>query len=450
MGGVEGVTDKARIGFAAVKESAVLFLNVLSRGATVIEQFVDAHGGLEQVTQDVREFATSATESFNDYLEAAQRATGGIFGDSRLRQRAAFGDWQFELAQLMEEARSSVAPLEAIDLIPGREEDIELLRQGVKLRAGELGTFVDDALRHLDALEVRVANYNATMARLREAASLERVIDPSVAGLSPEQLAAPGELDRVRAELADVARRRAEEEEASGERLATIRAKRRGGEPAREPAREDEPARGLRDAEDAARGFGDAIGDAAVSYGDFGDLVEATTRRMVADMIGAQAQALLLRAATKGLGFLGGLFDGGGGGAGSSVATVGAGNSGFGATPIGPEVFPSAAGNAFATLPTGLISRPMAFSLGGGSLGLAGERGPEIGAAGAGAGAVLPLARTPGGELGVRASAGGGAPTIGSVVVNVHGARTPGDFRRAQSHIARDLETTLGTVLGTL
>jgi len=70
----------------------------------------------------------------------------------------------------------------------------------------------------------------------------------------------------------------------------------------------------------------------------------------------------------------------------------------------------------------GVLASPFTFPLGGGGVGLAGERGPE---------AILPLARGRDGRLGVAAQAGGGV----SVVVNVTTPDIEG-FRRGQSQVA--------------
>jgi phage-related minor tail protein len=70
----------------------------------------------------------------------------------------------------------------------------------------------------------------------------------------------------------------------------------------------------------------------------------------------------------------------------------------------------------------GVIASPVAFPLGGGRTGLAGEAGPE---------AIMPLARGSDGRLGVR-SQGGGAVTI-TVNVSTPDAES---FRRSESQVA--------------
>ncbi|MDX2264601.1 MAG: phage tail tape measure protein [Hyphomicrobiales bacterium] len=81
---------------------------------------------------------------------------------------------------------------------------------------------------------------------------------------------------------------------------------------------------------------------------------------------------------------------------------------------VQPMVTPFASG--------GVVATPIAFPLGRGRMGLAGEAGPE---------AILPLARGPDGRLGVR-SGGGGAV---SVTVNIS---TPDaeSFRRSEGQVA--------------
>jgi len=71
----------------------------------------------------------------------------------------------------------------------------------------------------------------------------------------------------------------------------------------------------------------------------------------------------------------------------------------------------------------GVIASPVAFPLGGGRTGIAGERGPE---------AIMPLSRGPDGRLGVKAGNSGDARPI---VFNV---TTPDadSFRRSESQVA--------------
>jgi phage-related minor tail protein len=79
----------------------------------------------------------------------------------------------------------------------------------------------------------------------------------------------------------------------------------------------------------------------------------------------------------------------------------------------------------------GVISSPVAFPLGGGTTGLAGERGPE---------AIMPLARGADGKLGVQAA---GASSGVSVTFNV---TTPDadSFRRTETQIAAMLARAVG------
>lgn len=71
----------------------------------------------------------------------------------------------------------------------------------------------------------------------------------------------------------------------------------------------------------------------------------------------------------------------------------------------------------------GVIQSPMAFPLGAGRTGLAGERGAE---------AIMPLARGPDGRLGVVAQGGGGGV---NVVFNVT-ATDADSFRRSETQVA--------------
>jgi len=80
----------------------------------------------------------------------------------------------------------------------------------------------------------------------------------------------------------------------------------------------------------------------------------------------------------------------------------------------------------------GVVAAPTAFSFGRGQLGVAGERGAE---------AILPLARGPDGQLGVRSPAGGGGGV--AITFNV----TAGDvesFQRSESQIAAMLNRVVG------
>lgn len=79
----------------------------------------------------------------------------------------------------------------------------------------------------------------------------------------------------------------------------------------------------------------------------------------------------------------------------------------------------------------GIVTGPTFFGMSGPRRGLMGEAGPE---------AVMPLARTPQGDLGVKAS---GAGSVMNVVVNVHGVTDVDGFRRSKDQIARSMRGAL-------
>ena len=88
--------------------------------------------------------------------------------------------------------------------------------------------------------------------------------------------------------------------------------------------------------------------------------------------------------------------------------------------------FGFAKGGAFTGSAGGVLNSPLAFPLGGGNVGVAGEAGPE---------AILPLTRGANGELGVRASGGEGM----NITVNI-AATDLNSFRRSESEIAATLQ----------
>lgn len=142
----------------------------------------------------------------------------------------------------------------------------------------------------------------------------------------------------------------------------------------------------LRDLQSGANSFARAMTSAftsSVTGGrQFDDILKSLALRL-SDMSVRMAAAPITRGLASGISDLfAGLF-GGAGAAGASVtAATGA-------------VKPFAAG--------GVIGAPTYFPLSSGGLGLAGEAGPE---------AIIPLARTPDGRLGVAAADGGGASRI--------------------------------------
>lgn len=163
--------------------------------------------------------------------------------------------------------------------------------------------------------------------------------------------------------------------------------------------------------------FGNAFSsmeDAVVNFaitgkGSFGDF----TKSVLADM----ARIATRTAASEGLSALFGLaasaagsFFGGASSAGSTQAGYSGDLSGFtpgsiqakgGAWSGGVQMF--ANGGAFTN---SIVSKPTAFGMAGGGIGVMGEAGEE---------AIMPLTRTAGGQLGVRAVTGGGGNSSGNV-----------------------------------
>jgi phage-related minor tail protein len=97
---------------------------------------------------------------------------------------------------------------------------------------------------------------------------------------------------------------------------------------------------------------------------------------------------------------------------------------------------PSANGNVFGPngiVPFargGIVDRPTVFPFANGGVGLMGEAGPE---------AIMPLARSPGGKLGVQANGGGGARVINIVsTYKIDGAVSKEEIAREirRSHAA--------------
>jgi lambda family phage tail tape measure protein len=160
--------------------------------------------------------------------------------------------------------------------------------------------------------------------------------------------------------------------------------------------------------------------DAVVNFAMTGKFSFADfTKSILADMA-----RIATRQATSGL--LGGLvnlgvsaasayFGGGGNGNGMAAGSAGATSSNLGASQAGysSAYFPQALGGSWAngvqmfanggTFTNSIVSTPTAFGMAGGKLGVMGEAGDE---------AVMPLTRTSGGQLGVRAVGSGGGTSI--------------------------------------
>lgn len=158
----------------------------------------------------------------------------------------------------------------------------------------------------------------------------------------------------------------------------------------------------MKSASDAGRAFSTTLINAFEGIAIKGKSLGEVLRKLALDV-----SQLVLKAAFKPLeqgfeGLLGGLMKGG-------LGALGGGGT------AAPMVTPFADG--------GVIRSPIAFPLGRGGIGLAGERGAE---------AILPLARGPDGRLGVAAGNGGGGV---NVTFNVT-TPDPDSFRRTETQLA--------------
>ncbi|MCI8210768.1 hypothetical protein AUC61_14615 [Pseudomonas sp. S25] len=159
----------------------------------------------------------------------------------------------------------------------------------------------------------------------------------------------------------------------------------------------------------AFSGMEDAIVNFALtgklSFADFAKSILADMARIAARQASSALLSSLVGAATS-------YFTGGGGATGAATAGgAQAGASNFGSqfdASNGSVAFPQALGGAWnggvqmfangAAFSNSIVSNPTAFGMAGGKTGVMGEAGPE---------AIMPLTRTAGGQLGVRALGGG-------------------------------------------
>lgn len=196
----------------------------------------------------------------------------------------------------------------------------------------------------------------------------------------------------------------------------------------------------------AIDGIAQAAGNAAVGFGGFGDQVRGTAQRVISDLIATQAQTILLKLAFQAL------TNGGSGG----LLSAGAFNKFFGTAFGGKGVAKDLTGvastktNANGLLPSniqsfgnggspaGFISSPTAFSLGAGTLGIAGERGKEVGFRSDST--VFPIVKTASGRAGIEAVGGGGGGGIGTVNIVLNGVTDASGFDRSRAQLLRELE----------
>jgi hypothetical protein len=171
------------------------------------------------------------------------------------------------------------------------------------------------------------------------------------------------------------------------------------------PTVQAEAVAALNDYEDAIRRAGGAATEAQKALRKLGEqtvmnfaeaAAEGRSLREVAQGLLKDLGRFFLQQAVQGSGvgkifssFVGGLFGGGGGGGAGKVPSAN------GNVFSGGRLVPFATG--------GVVSGATAFPMADGRTGLMGEAGAE---------AIMPLTRGPGGKLGVRASGGGGAPVI--------------------------------------
>ncbi|WP_426160146.1 phage tail tape measure protein [Pseudomonas sp. TSRC2-2] len=140
------------------------------------------------------------------------------------------------------------------------------------------------------------------------------------------------------------------------------------------------------------------------SFSDFTKSILADMARIATRQASSALLSSLVGAATS-------YFTGGGGGNGLAAGSAGATSSNLGASQAGySSAYLQADGGAWANgvqmfanggaFTNSIVSKPTAFGMAGGGLGVMGEAGEE---------AIMPLTRTAGGQLGVRAISGGGS-----------------------------------------
>lgn len=151
------------------------------------------------------------------------------------------------------------------------------------------------------------------------------------------------------------------------------------------------------------------------SFSDFTKSVLADMARIATRQASSSALSALFGLAASAAGS----YFGGGGGNGLAAGSAGAASSNLGASAGGysSSYFPQALGGAWSggvqmfadggAFTNSIVSKPTSFGMANGDMGIAGEAGPE---------AIMPLARTSSGKLGVMAMGGGGA---GATQINV-------------------------------
>ncbi|NWE68939.1 phage tail tape measure protein [Pseudomonas gingeri] len=164
----------------------------------------------------------------------------------------------------------------------------------------------------------------------------------------------------------------------------------------------------------------DAIANFALtgklSFSDFAKSVLADMAKIAARQAASQGLSALFGIASSALG----AYFGGGGGNGLAAGSAGAASSNLGASSAGysSTYFPQALGGAWSrgvqmfadggAFTNSIVSKPTAFGMANGKTGVMGEAGDE---------AIMPLTRTAGGALGVRAVGSGGGSSNNQVII---------------------------------
>ncbi len=181
-----------------------------------------------------------------------------------------------------------------------------------------------------------------------------------------------------------------------------------------------------------------------LSFSDFTKSIIADMARIASRQASSALLSSLVGAATN-------YFTGSGTGNGLASGSAGATSSNLGASQAGySSAYLQADGGAWAkgvqmfangaAFTNSIVSKPTAFGMAGGGLGVMGEAGEE---------AIMPLTRTAGGQLGVRALSGGGSGTsisISAPVTVVTQDRSSDGMQIDQQSLSKSLQSQMQSV----